>query len=153
MKRILIIEDEPEMLRNLTTLLRLEKFRPLPAENGSLGVDLAKKQKPDLILCDVMMPGLDGYGVIAALRADAETVTIPFIFLTAKAEKLDIRAGMNLGADVYITKPVAKAELLAAIRSRLERATQHAGPQLKPNFHSTVPPYAEYDVHLEPLSA
>jgi DNA-binding response OmpR family regulator len=151
MKRILIIEDEPEMLRNLTTILRLEKFRPLPAENGRLGVDLAKKQKPDLILCDVMMPGLDGYGVIAALRADAETVTIPFIFLTAKAEKLDIRSGMNLGADVYITKPIAKAELLAAIRSRLERATQQAGPQLKPNFHSAVPLYAKYDLHLEPF--
>jgi DNA-binding response OmpR family regulator len=122
MKRILIIEDELEMLRNLTTILRLEKFRPLCAENGRVGIDLAKKQKPDLILCDVMMPGLDGYGVIAALRADAETVTIPFIFLTAKAEKLDIRVGMNLGADDYITKPVAKAELLAAIRSRLEQS-------------------------------
>ena len=122
MKRILIIEDELEMLRNLTTILRLEKFRPLPAENGRVGVGLAKKQKPDLILCDVMMPGLDGYGVIAALRADAETATIPVIFLTAKAEKLDICAGMNLGADDYITKPVAKADLLAAIRSRLERA-------------------------------
>ena len=65
------------MLRNLTTILRLEKFRPLPAENGRVGVDLAKKQKPDLILCDVMMPGLDGYGVIAALRADAETADHP----------------------------------------------------------------------------
>jgi DNA-binding response OmpR family regulator len=122
MQRILIIEDEPEMLRNLTTILRLEKFRPLSAENGRVGVDLAKKEKPDLILCDVMMRGLDGYGVIAALRADAETVTIPLIFLTAKAEKLDIRAGMNLGADDYITKPVAKADLLAAICSRLEQS-------------------------------
>lgn len=110
MKRILIIEDELEMLRNLTTILRLEKFRPLSAENGRVGVDLAKKQKPDLILCDVMMPGLDGYGVIAALRADAETVTIPFIFLTAKAEKLDICAGMNLGADDYITTDVPLAK-------------------------------------------
>ena len=124
MKRILVIEDEPEMLRNLTTILRLEKFRPLSAENGRVGVDLAKKQKPDLILCDVMMPGLDGYGVIAALRADAETVTIPFIFLTAKAEKLDIGTGMNLGAEDYITKPAAKADLLAAIRSRLDRSIQ-----------------------------
>jgi DNA-binding response OmpR family regulator len=139
MKRILIIEDEPEMLRNLTTILRLEKFHPLSAENGRVGVDLAKKQKPDLILCDVMMPGLDGYGVIAALRADVETVTIPFIFLTAKAEKLDIGVGMNLGADDYITKPVAKADLLAAIRWRLERAVQQAVPQFKYNYHSGVP--------------
>jgi DNA-binding response OmpR family regulator len=121
MKTILVIEDEPEMLRNLTTILRLEKFHPLPAANGRVGVQLAKEEKPDLILCDVMMTELDGYGVIAALRADVETLTIPFIFLTAKGEKRDIRTGMNLGADDYLTKPVAKADLLAAIRSRLQR--------------------------------
>ena len=86
-----------------------------------------------------MMPGLDGYGVIAALRANSETVTIPFIFLTAKGEKPDIRAGMNLGADDYLTKPVAKADLLAAIRSRLERAFQQAIPEFKPNFDSPKP--------------
>jgi CheY-like chemotaxis protein len=118
-----------------------------------LGVDLAKTQKPDLILCDVMMPGLDGYGVIAALRADAETATIPIIFLTAKAEKLDVCAGMNLGADDYITKPVAKADLLAVIRSRLERAIQQAVPQFKPNLHSDVARYAKYDVQLDSLPA
>jgi DNA-binding NarL/FixJ family response regulator len=139
MKTILVIEDEPEMRRNLTTILRLEKFHPLPAANGRVGVQLAKKEKPDLILCDVMMTELDGYGVIAALRADAETVTIPFIFLTAKGEKPDIRAGMNLGADDYLTKPVAKADLLAAIRSRLERAVQQTVPEFKPNFGSARP--------------
>jgi DNA-binding response OmpR family regulator len=133
MKKILVIEDEPEMRRNLTTILRLETFRPLPAENGRVGVELAKKEKPDLILCDVMMPELDGYGVLAALRADAETVAIPFIFLTAKGEKPDIRAGMNLGADDYLTKPVAKPDLLAAIRSRLERTVQLATPEFKPS--------------------
>jgi DNA-binding NarL/FixJ family response regulator len=139
MKKILVIEDEPEMLRNLTTILRLERFTPLPAENGRLGIELAKKEKPDLILCDVMMPELDGYGVIAALRTEPETVTIPFIFLTSRGEKPDIRAGMNLGADDYLTKPVAKADLLAAIRSRLERAVQQAVPEFKPNFHSARP--------------
>ena len=139
MKTILVIEDEPEMRRNLTTILRLEKFHPLPAANGRVGVQLAKKEKPDLILCDVMMTELDGYGVIAALRADAETVTIPFIFLTAKGEKPDIRTGMNLGADDYLTKPVAKADLLAAIRSRLERAVQQTVPEFKPNFRSARP--------------
>jgi DNA-binding NarL/FixJ family response regulator len=139
MKKILVIEDEPEMRRNLMTVLRLEKFSPLGAENGRVGVQLARKEKPDLILCDVMMPELDGYGVIAALRAGAETVSIPFIFLTAKGEKPDIRAGMNLGADDYLTKPVAKADLLNAIRSRLERAAQQATPAFKPNFDSAAP--------------
>jgi DNA-binding NarL/FixJ family response regulator len=139
MKKVLVIEDEPEMRRNLVTILRLEKFQPLPAENGLVGVRLAKREKPDLILCDVMMPDLDGYGVIATLRADAETVAIPFIFLTAKGEKPDIRAGMNLGADDYLTKPVAKADLLGAIRSRLERAVQQATPEFKPNFDSAAP--------------
>jgi DNA-binding NarL/FixJ family response regulator len=139
MKKILVIEDEPEMRRNLTTILRLEKFQPLDAENGRIGVEMAKKEKPDLILCDVMMPEMDGYGVIAALRADADTVAIPFIFLTAKGEKPDIRAGMNLGADDYLTKPVAKPDLLAAIRSRLERAVQQAVPEFKPNFDSAKP--------------
>src|SRR5271165_3187084 len=135
MKKILVIEDEPEMRRNLTTILRLENFQPLPAANGRIGVELARRERPDLILCDVMMPELDGYGVIAALRADPETVTIPFIFLTAKGEKPDIRAGMNVGADDYLTKPVAKPDLLAAIRSRLERAVQ----AFKPNFASARP--------------
>jgi DNA-binding NarL/FixJ family response regulator len=139
MKKILVIEDEPEMRRNLTTILRLEKFQPLDAENGRIGVEMAKKEKPDLILCDVMMPEMDGYGVIAALRADADTVAIPLIFLTAKGEKPDIRAGMNLGADDYLTKPVAKPDLLAAIRSRLERAVQQAVPEFKPNFDSAKP--------------
>lgn len=139
MKKILVIEDEPEMRRNLTTILRMENFQALPAASGRIGIELAKKQRPDLILCDVMMPEIDGYGVIAALRADTETVTIPFIFLTAKGEKPDIRAGMNLGADDYLIKPVAKPDLLAAIRSRLERADQQAVPQFKPNFDSAKP--------------
>src|SRR5215472_11637246 len=139
MKKILVIEDEPEMRRNLATILRLEQFQPLAAENGRVGLEMARKEKPDVILCDVMMPELDGYGVIAALRASEETVSIPFIFLTAKGEKPDIRAGMNLGADDYLTKPVAKADLLAAIRSRLERAAQQATPEFKPNFDSAKP--------------
>jgi CheY-like chemotaxis protein len=125
MKKILVIEDEPEMRRNLTTVLRLEKFHPLESENGRAGVELARKERPDLILCDVMMPGLDGYGVIAALRTAPETVSILFIFLTAKGEKPDIRAGMNLGADDYLTKPVAN---LPIPRSRNPRR----GPVTRP---------------------
>jgi DNA-binding NarL/FixJ family response regulator len=139
MKKILIIEDEPEMRRNLTTILRLEKFQPLAAENGRLGVALAKREKPDLIICDVMMPELDGHGVLQALREDPDCLGTPFIFLTAKGEKPDIRAGMNLGADDYLTKPVAKAELLAAIASRLARAEQQSRPEFKPDFSSAAP--------------
>ena len=139
MKKILVIEDEPDMRRNLTTILRLEQFHPFAAENGRVGVELAKREKPDLILCDVMMPELDGYGVIAALRSDPVTAAVPFIFLTAKGEKPDMRAGMNLGADDYLTKPVAKNDLLAAIRSRLDRAAQQSTPEFKPNFTSAKP--------------
>jgi DNA-binding response OmpR family regulator len=119
MKKILIIEGQPEMRRNLTTILRLEKFQPLSADNGRVGVELAKKEKPDLILSDVVLPQLDGFGVIAALRATPETESIPFIFHTAKGQKHDVRIAMSLGADDYLTKPVAKTDLLGAIRSRL----------------------------------
>jgi DNA-binding NarL/FixJ family response regulator len=138
-KKILVIEDEAEMRRNLTTVLRLEQFQPLAAENGRVGVDLAKKEKPDLILCDIMMPELDGRGVLQALREDPELSLIPFIFLTAKGEKEDLRTGMNLGADDYLTKPVAKADLLSAIEARLRRSEQQAKREFKPDFSSTEP--------------
>lgn len=139
MKKILIIEDEPEMRRNLATILRLEKYAQLTAENGRLGVELALKEQPDLVLCDVMMPELDGYGVLKALRENPATEATPFIFLTARGEKPDVRAGMNLGADDYLTKPVAKADLLNAIASRLRRADQAAVPEFKPDFTSAKP--------------
>jgi DNA-binding NarL/FixJ family response regulator len=139
MKKILVIEDEPEMRRNLLTILKLEKFHALGAENGRAGVELAKMEKPDLILCDVMMPELDGYGVLQALREEAATMTIPFIFLTAKGEKRDVRSGMNLGADDYLTKPVAKTDLLSAINARLARQAQQATPEFKPDFTSSEP--------------
>lgn len=139
MKTILIIEDQAEMRRNIATILRLEKFRPIVSGNGRSGVEAARKEKPDLILCDVMMPELDGYAVLAELRADPVTASIPFIFLTAKGEKTDVRSGMNLGADDYLTKPVAKADLLTAVRTRLERAAQQAQPEFRPNFESAGP--------------
>ncbi len=139
MARILIIEDEPEMRRNLLTILKMEKFSATGAENGKVGIALAKREKPDLILCDVMMPEMDGYDVLQALRQDPATVTTPFIFLTAKGEKPDVRAGMNLGADDYLTKPVAKADLLGAIAARLQRRDQQAQQEFKPNFSSYEP--------------
>jgi DNA-binding NarL/FixJ family response regulator len=139
MKTILIIEDEPEMRRNLATVLRLENYHPITAENGKLGIELAKEHLPDLILCDVMMPGLDGHGVLQNLRKDAALAPIPFIFLTAKGERDDLRSGMNLGADDYLTKPVAKADLLLAIETRLRRSEQHANRAFKPDFSSPEP--------------
>ncbi len=141
MKKILVIEDEAQMRRNLITILRLEKFEPLAAENGKAGVDLARQAKPDLILCDVMMPELDGYGVLKELHNDPATMNIPFIFLTAKGEKSDLRSGMNLGADDYLIKPVDKADLLRAIRARLARAEQLARREFQPNFESPEPLY------------
>ena len=138
-KKILVIEDEPEMRRNLLTILKMEKFTALGAENGRVGVDVVRKEMPDLILCDVMMPELDGHGVLQALRNDPATARIPFIFLTAKGEKRDVRDGMNLGADDYLTKPVAKADLLSAIQSRFDRAAQQVTNKFEPNFSSPAP--------------
>ncbi len=142
MKTILVIEDEPEMRRNLATILRLEKFQPLAAANGRAGVELARQESPDLVLCDVMMPDLDGYGVLKELHNDPATMNVPFIFLTARGEKTDVRSGMNLGADDYLIKPVDKAELLRAIRARLARAEQLSRREFQPNFDSPVPLHA-----------
>lgn len=139
MKKILVIEDEPEMRRNLLTILRLEKFEATAAPDGRAGLTIARDQLPDLILCDVMMPELDGHGVLKELRADLRTRSIPVIFLTAKSEKADLRQGMNLGADDYLCKPVARAELLAAISARLARAAEQTKATFQPDFTSTVP--------------
>jgi DNA-binding NarL/FixJ family response regulator len=138
-KKILVIEDEPEMRRNLITILKLEKFEPLAAENGRLGLEIARREKPDLILCDIMMPEMDGHAVVLALREEPALAAIPFIFLTAKGEKSDQRSGMNLGADDYLTKPINKADMLNAIRSRLKRAEQKGTREFRPDFSSPAP--------------
>ena len=121
MPKILIIEDEEAVRENILDLLEAEAFETIAAANGRIGVHLAISEVPDLILCDLMMPQLDGYGVLTALRQDPSTATIPFIFLTAKSAKSDFRQGMNMGADDYITKPFTRAELLSAIMNRLEK--------------------------------
>lgn len=139
MKKILVIEDEPEMRRNITALLRYHDYQPIAAENGQQGVDVATRELPDLILCDVMMSELDGYGVLRALQTDPRLARIPFIFLTAKGEKEDLRTGMNLGADDYLTKPVPNAELIRAIETRLRRSEQQIKREFKPDFSSYEP--------------
>src|SRR5215831_15924122 len=136
MKKILVIEDEPEMRRNIVTLLRYHDFEPIAAENGRLGIETARRETPDLILCDVMMPELDGYGVLRTLQADAKLAPTPFIFLTAKGEIDDLRSGMNLGADDYLTKPVGNKDLVDAIEARLQRSAQKTRREFNPNFSS-----------------
>jgi CRP/FNR family transcriptional regulator, polysaccharide utilization system transcription regulator len=121
MKTILIIEDNQDVRENTAEILELANYRALQAENGKLGVEVAQKMKPDLIICDIMMPVLDGYGVIHLLSKSPETASIPFIFLTAKNERSDFRKGMEMGADDYISKPFDDVELLKAVESRLKR--------------------------------
>jgi DNA-binding NarL/FixJ family response regulator len=139
MKRILVIEDEPEMRRNIAALLRYHDYEPIVAANGRVGVEAARREKPDLILCDVMMPELDGHGVLQALQGDTALARIPFIFLTAKGEKDDLRSGMNLGAADYLPKPVANADLVQAIETRLRRSEQQMKRDFTPDFSSSDP--------------
>ena len=122
MKKILVIEDNLEVRENLAEILSISNYEVFTAENGVVGVEKAISKIPDLILCDVMMPELDGFGVLHILSKRPKTSDIPFIFLTAKAEKSDFRVGMNLGADDYITKPFNHVELLEAIEMRLKKS-------------------------------
>jgi EAL domain-containing protein (putative c-di-GMP-specific phosphodiesterase class I)/CheY-like chemotaxis protein len=121
MPKILVIEDEESVRENLLDLLEAEDFDTIAAANGKIGLYLAMSEAPDLILCDMMMPEIDGYGVLTALRQDPLTATIPFIFLTAKSAKADFRQGMDMGADDYLTKPFTRAELLSAIMNKLDK--------------------------------
>ena len=124
MTKILVIEDEVSLRDNTIELLQAEGFQCVGAENGVQGVYLAQRHKPDLIVCDVMMPEMDGFGVLAQLQDTPETATIPFIFLTAKADPVHVREGMEQGADDYISKPYTAEELLKAIATRLEKHAQ-----------------------------
>lgn len=119
--KILIIEDEEPVRANIVELLEAEGFETLATGSGTSGIALAAQQLPDLILCDIMMPATDGYAVLQALRQNSATATIPFIFLTAKSERSDLRQGMNLGADDYLTKPFTADELLTAVATRLKQ--------------------------------
>lgn len=121
MKKILLIEDNKDVRENTEEILKLAQYIVVTAKNGKEGVELAQKEKPDLIICDIMMPVLDGHGALHLLSKNEETSTIPFIFLTAKAERSDFRKGMEMGADDYLTKPFDDVELLNAIESRLKK--------------------------------
>ena len=120
-KKILLIEDNNDMRENIAEILELASYDVETAENGKVGVVKAKKNVPDLIISDIMMPEMDGYEVLYMLSKDENTAGIPFIFLTAKADSSDFRKGMNLGADDYITKPFEEMDLLNAIESRFKR--------------------------------
>jgi CRP-like cAMP-binding protein len=124
MKKVLLIEDNQDVRETTADILELSGYEVTAVESGRAGVEAALNQTPDLIICDIMMPGLDGYGVLHILSKRHETAGIPFIFLTAKSEKTDIRKGMNLGADDYLTKPFEESELLDAVATRLRKSNQ-----------------------------
>ncbi|NEQ35726.1 MAG: hybrid sensor histidine kinase/response regulator [Okeania sp. SIO3I5] len=145
MKKILVIEDEKPILTIITDILEAEDFVVIGAKNGRVGIEKAQQEVPDLILCDVMMPEVDGYGVLKSLRKNLATEAIPFIFLTAKSTKADLREGMELGADDYLTKPFTRNELMKAINTRLdkqrviERKTQEQLDDLRSSITLSLP--------------
>jgi len=126
-KKVLVIEDNNDIRENVIEILELAGYTVYEASNGKTGIELARKHLPDIILCDIMMPGLDGYGVLYMLNKQPETGAIPFIFLSAKAEHVDLRKGMEMGADDYLTKPFDDMELLTAVESRLNKKQQLDG--------------------------
>jgi len=143
--RILIIEDQLAMRRNVALLLEMEGYEVATAADGREGLEKVSTFHPHLVLCDVMMPGMDGHQVVQVLRSKTETALLPFIFLTAKGDKSDLRIGMNYGADDYLAKPVERADLLSAITTRLARAeavdarVKAANASFKPDFSSAGP--------------
>lgn len=145
MAKILVIEDNADILEEVLTWLWLEDYEAIGAANGRIGIELALAQAPDLILCDIMMPEKDGYRVLLELRTQPLTALTPFIFMTAKQERIDIRYGMELGADDYITKPFSHEELLGAIRSRLTQrhrfiqASDHRVSAMRKNLLHMLP--------------
>jgi DNA-binding NarL/FixJ family response regulator len=147
MAKILVVDDHPVLRKNLARTLELEGHDVVVCDTGRQAVERAPAEQPELVLCDVMMSGMDGYAVLQALRSDPATATIPFIFLTARGEKFDLRQGMNAGADDYLTKPVDHEDLLAAIAARLQRKSAHdqtvdaklSNVRMQPDFSSAVP--------------
>lgn len=121
MQKILVIEDDENIRESLVELLEMKSYELLSAENGVQGLEKAKSEKPDLILCDVMMPGLNGYEVIEEVRRNAELAKVPFVFLSAKAMENDVERGIQLGANIYLTKPFRAQELFSVVDQLLNR--------------------------------
>jgi signal transduction histidine kinase len=145
MTKILVIEDEMAIRENMAEILEYEGYEVLSAEQGLIGVQMAREYMPDLVICDIMMPLLDGYGVLNELRSQTETAAIPFIFLTAKADRDSIRVGMNAGADDYLTKPCGRDEIMAAVRARMakreavDQLHQQSFEELRGNLITILP--------------
>jgi DNA-binding NarL/FixJ family response regulator len=123
-EKILVIDDDAKVRRQMVALLATEGYQTVEARNGREGVELAKRENPALVLCDITMPEMNGHRVLEFLRADAATAHLPFIFFTGWGEREDLRTGMNLGADDYLVKPVEPADLLTAVKARLQRRKQ-----------------------------
>ncbi len=145
-RKILVIEDNLEMCENIASILKLANYQVFTANTGRLGIEMVQQIQPDLIVCDIMMPDLDGYGVLHILGKDPSTANIPFIYLTAKSEHRDFRAGMNLGADDYITKPFDGLELFNAIELRLKK-----NDLIKTTFRNNVPDINDFFVKTKQL--
>jgi len=158
MEKILIIEDDKAYIENITILLEEEGYNVISAGNGFDGIDLAKNEIPDLIICDIVLPDIDGYAILKELRRREKTKLIPFIFLTAKAAMSDLRTGMNLGADDYLIKPFQANDLLTSIKTRLEKSqiiieaanksqnSTSARARLEPDDYVVLPSKANYEV-------
>lgn len=143
MKKILMIEDEAQIRDIFIECLKAEGFNAIGAENGRIGLQRVREQLPDLVICDIRMPELDGYGVLTQLRRNPMTALIPFIFLTAKTTKAEIRQGMELGADDYLTKPTTVEELLRAIAAQLEKQATYRRWRSTESQRVTEPPPAD----------
>ncbi len=130
--RVLVIDDDVRLRRQCVALLQAEGFATIEAGNGREGVRLAREERPDLVICDVNMPGMNGHAALDTLRGDVKTAGLPFIFLTANGDMTDLRVGMNLGADDYLVKPVDPEQLLAAIEARLRRREALTVPARRP---------------------
>jgi two-component system, sensor histidine kinase and response regulator len=124
MATLLVIEDEAPLRANLVRILSAEGYRVIAAADGEEGIRRVREDRPDLVICDILMPLVDGFGVLAALRSQPETAALPFIFLTASADKENLARGLRSGANAYVTKPFKIADLLAAVRRRLPAGTK-----------------------------